>query len=1438
VKSSVLKTRLATRLSYPAHPLLQEITMTERIRILLLIVIMTLSSLMIEGITVAVLYDTALKEQTDRLVATAQSQARLLEVVAETEKSCRQSPEEYYDNLLKQIADAHSRYKGFGETGEITLAERQGDNIVFLLSHRHYDTDIPRPVPLDSYLAEPMRLALSGKSGTVIGPDYRGKTVLAAYEPVSGPNWGIVAKMDLTEVQKPFVNAGFMSLIITLFIMVLGTGLFIRITRPMIRHHEQFEAIFRAMFEQAAIGIAQIQTETCRFIRINRKYCDIVGYSREEMEQLDFKTITHPDDLQADSDNMELLKAGKICDFTMEKRYYRKDGSEVWVSLTVSPMWNPCDPPDFHIAVVQDITERRSLDEHIRKLNRIYAVLSNINQAIVRVMDMDTLFGNACRIAVKDGGFLMAWIGLLDPQTNRVIPAAWSGITDGYLEKLNIVANHETHGHGPTALEGQHILCNDIAGDTRMTQWHEDALRLGFRSFAAFPLKVSGTVRGTINLYASEPGFFIADEVKLLDELALDISFAMAFFEEETARRNAQKALLKSQMLYHDLVETSQDLIWQCDAQGRYIFLNPAWESTFGYRLEEMLGKKFTDFQEPEISVRDMIEFEKLMQGGVVKGFETVHIGKQGNPIHLVFNAKFVIDEKGSIIGTRGTAYNITERRQAEQRYRALFEDAPAMYVITRNAGGIPVIADCNGLFLSTLGYSRDEVLNCALDKFYSPASRERLFEGGYQRALSGEFDSEERELLTREGRIVSTMLRTAPEMSGGRVCGTRAMYIDITERNQMRDALIESEMRFRQIYEHIEVGLARVSLDFRIEHANRAYCRMLGYSEKELIGRHLWDITHPDSIEENLHKQQQLAIGAIDHYQMEKQFIHKQGHSISALLVSSLIRDASGKPKYFLGSVVDITDRKRAEASLRESEEKYRMLFHSMLDGFALHEILCDDCGNPCNYRFLEVNPAFERMTGLKAEKLIGKKVLDVLPGTEAYWIDAYGKVALTGYAIHFENYSVELDRYYEVTAYCPEKGRFATIFSDITDRRRAEEERMEMERRLLHAQKLESLGVMAGGIAHDFNNLLMAIMGNIELALYDISPESSARISLAESLNAAKRAADLTRQMLAYSGKGAFSFEYIALGEKVAENVSMFKMAISGNVSLNLDLSKDIPLIKADPGQIQQVIMNLIINASEAIGENAGSITLTTKTINCDEKYLAQSYLKEKPAAGYFVCLEVSDTGCGMDEETKKRLFDPFFTTKFTGRGLGMSAVLGIVKSHNGAILIDSEPGRGTTIRVLFPASDAVTETSGSAPETVQVNLALRNEGTVMIADDEDSVRELFETMVAHIGYQTLTARNGEDAVKVFREHTDEIVCVILDLTMPGMDGVSAFREMRRIRPDVTVIFSSGYSEHEINRRFKDRDFKAFLQKPFQLKELRHTLESVLKEMPKKQG
>ncbi len=268
-----------------------------------------------------------------------------------------------------------------------------------------------------------------------------------------------------------------------------------------------------------------------------------------------------------------------------------------------------------------------------------------------------------------------------------------------------------------------------------------------------------------------------------------------------------------------------------------------------------------------------------------------------------------------------------------------------------------------------------------------------------------------------------------------------------------------------------------------------------------------------------------------------------------------------------------------------------------------------------------------------------------------------------------------------------------------DITDRKRAEEERLEMERKLLHTQKLESLGILAGGIAHDFNNLLMTIMGNLDLALLKLSPLSPVRENIEHALQAAQRSADLTGQMLAYSGKGMFIVRKMNLSELVEEIAHLLKTSITKSATLRLNLQRNIPDIDADPGQVQQIIMNLITNASEAIGESTGVVTLSTYVQDCDEAYLRNSRLDEKPLPGRFVCLEVSDTGSGMDTNTMQLLFDPFFTTKAMGRGLGMSAMLGIMRGHRGAILVDSVLGQGTTIRVLFPATVTSEDITGSS-------------------------------------------------------------------------------------------------------------------------------------------
>ncbi|MBN8217604.1 MAG: response regulator [Spirochaetes bacterium] len=399
---------------------------------------------------------------------------------------------------------------------------------------------------------------------------------------------------------------------------------------------------------------------------------------------------------------------------------------------------------------------------------------------------------------------------------------------------------------------------------------------------------------------------------------------------------------------------------------------------------------------------------------------------------------------------------------------------------------------------------------------------------------------------------------------------------------------------------------------------------------------------------------------------------------------------------------------------------------------------------------------------------------------------------------------------------------------------RARMEREKADLERQVLHVQKLESLGILAGGIAHDFNNLLTAVEGNLDLALLSLgapgaSPAAGAADFIRQAMAAARRAEDLTRQMLAYSGKGRFIKQWVDLSALVEENAHLLHASLSKRVGLTLELSTGLPGILIDPGQVQQVVMNLITNASEAIGDRDGRVTLATRLVHCDSDELQGSRLEEKPDPGDFIALEVRDTGVGMDDETVRRVFDPFFSTKFTGRGLGMSAVLGILRGHQGAIFIESGLDRGTTVRVLFPvlaASGSPAEPPSAEPERAPG----RPGATILVIDDEEPVRLLCRSMLEHSGYRVLTAADGREGVDLLRAGSSRVDGVLLDLTMPQMDGVRAFAELRRIRPEVKILVTSGYSEQEVVRQFQGRGHEAFLQKPFGLAALQAALAKLL--------
>ena len=403
------------------------------------------------------------------------------------------------------------------------------------------------------------------------------------------------------------------------------------------------------------------------------------------------------------------------------------------------------------------------------------------------------------------------------------------------------------------------------------------------------------------------------------------------------------------------------------------------------------------------------------------------------------------------------------------------------------------------------------------------------------------------------------------------------------------------------------------------------------------------------------------------------------------------------------------------------------------------------------------------------------------------------------------------------------------ATAIGAGIEKARKEEFQRALERQMQQAQKLESLGVLAGGIAHDFNNLLMAILGHADLALQDLAPLSPARDSLVEIERASRRAADLCKQMLAYSGRGRFIIENINLRELIHEMVHLLKTSISKKAVLNLDLEHDIPSINGDATQIRQVVMNLITNASDALADNLGVISLRTAVSLRETETRLPFSLGEYLPPGLYVELCVCDTGCGMDKETLAKIFDPFFTTKFTGRGLGLAAVLGIVRGHHGGLDVQSEIGKGTSFSILFPAFDAATP--GEAVEKKKPEAAAPGSpATVLIVDDEETVRVLTGKMLERSGYSVLMAANGSEALAVYREKMPAINCVLLDLTMPDMDGEETFNELKKIDPRVRVLMTSGYTSLEVEERFVGSTLAGFIEKPYRMETLLAALARVL--------
>ncbi|GAB6907705.1 hypothetical protein JCM12296A_35420 [Desulfosarcina cetonica] len=633
--------------------------------------------------------------------------------------------------------------------------------------------------------------------------------------------------------------------------------------------------------------------------------------------------------------------------------------------------------------------------------------------------------------------------------------------------------------------------------------------------------------------------------------------------------------------------------------------------------------------------------------------------------------------------------------------------------------------------------------------------------------------------------------------------------FSDITELKTERDLM-------DRIVETSPAGITRWDADGRIVYANRRAEEILGLGplpgSKRAYDPPAWTVTDFDG---NPLSGTDLPFATVkrtgkpvDHVRQAIEW--PDGKRVLLSINAAPMLGANGTFEGMVATIEDITDKYRAE-------QNYLMLFREMLDGFALHEIICDDHGQPVDYRFLAVNPAFERITGLSAETLIGKTVLEILPNTEPHWIARYGRVALTGEAESFEDFSRELDRHFQVTAFRYAPNQFACIFEDITDRKQTEI-------RLQQAQKMESIGNLAGGIAHDFNNILFPIVGIAEILMEDLPPDSPEYQSVHEILKAALRGSDLVKQILAFSRQSEHKKIPMRIQQVLREVIKLCRATIPSNIEIALEVDQDCGLVMADPTQVHQIGMNLITNAYHAVEAAGGRITIRLK----NARIAADDQMARSLPPGPYALLSIADTGIGISPAVMDKIFEPYFTTKAQGKGtgLGLAVVYGIVKEHNGDIKVDSLLGKGTTFRVYLPRirqspAPRIGDPAEAAP---------KGNERILLVDDEDTIVRLQSLVLKRLGYQVSAHLSSVDALAAFKSDPSAFDLVITDMTMPNLTGDQLAKAILAVRADMPVIVCTGFSDRINPQKIKDEGIRALLMKPIVRAEMARTVRTVL--------
>jgi PAS domain S-box-containing protein len=933
-------------------------------------------------------------------------------------------------------------------------------------------------------------------------------------------------------------------------------------------------------------------------------------------------------------------------------------------------------------------------------------------------------------------------------------------------------------------------------------------------------------------------------------------------------RRQAEESLRKSEEKYRMLVEGSFQGIGILQAR-RLVFANSTLATIFGCTLTELLSLSLDElfgFVHPEDRAIVSENMRKSLSGEPIPEQSQARIIRKDGAIRWLdsFATHVEYQNRPAI---QASLIDITDRKQAEQkirrveqRYRELFEEAPVMYVITRNQGGEPIIQDCNKLFLTTLGYPRNEVVSKPLAKFYSATARIDMLEGGgYQRALAGTFDTEARELIRCDGQIIKTLLRALPESaSTGEVSGTRAMFVDVTEQQRVEEEIRRRNRELTLLNRVITASTTSLEPEVVLQTA----CRELALTfevpqavailltEEKTAGKIVaeyqtqnWPSLLNKTIPMNdnlaarylLTQQAPLVVENVkfDRYIVQIYELLNRCDIASMLSVPLLVDEyAAGylclhtaQPRHFspdeVNLVTMVADQVAGVVTRARMAQTQRRL-STAIEQTAESVIITD-----VKTRVLYVNPAFEKVTGYTSAEVIGQslKILHSGKHDDAFYQKLWQTISAGQvWHGHFINKKKDGTLYTDEATISPVRDENGVIVSYVSVQRDVTRE-LELEEQYRQAQKMEAIGQLTGGIAHDFNNLLTAINGFAELTKASMSQEDPHREMVDKILFSGQRAADLVCQLSTFSRKQVIEPKILNLNTVVTELDKMLRRIIGEHILIENKLASNLGAVKVDPAQIGQVILNLAVNARDAMPEG-GRLTIETDNVVLQQNEIT-GHLSLQP--GNYVLLAVTDTGVGMSRAVQARIFEPFFTTKEQGKGtgLGLATVFGIVKQSEGNIQCYSQEGQGTTFKIYFPRIAGVAESSTRQDQCDKMPAGTE---TVLVVEDDPLVRELTTDTLKWQGYSVLNAVNGQKALDLVEEYQQEIHLLLTDMVMPKMNGRVLAKRLIELRPGMKVIFVSGYTDDTMIHHGVFDSEVAFLTKPFGPAQLMRKVREIL--------